>query len=88
MSMLPLSIFSFYLVSFRELPLRLTVTARVALKTFLPQLEKKIWRSKEIVEINMIKLWGNRLSQISLSLLLDQEVNFLLQMLFLGTVQH
>ena len=86
--MLPLSIFSICLVSFREIPFkRLTLTVPVALKPFL-----LCWRRR----FEEVKKWsykhdetlGHRLSQVSLSLCLSQGMNFFLTMLFLGTVQH
>ena len=55
MPLLPLSIFSIF-VSFRGTFQAINLNSTSSFKTLLPQLE--IWKSKEIVEINMMKIWG------------------------------
>ena len=57
MSMLPLSIFSI-LVSFRGTFQAIDPNSTSKFKTSLSSQLEKIGRSKEIVEINMMKIWG------------------------------
>ena len=58
MSMLSLSIFFDLLSIFQRGTFQaINPNSTSSFKTFLPQLEEKIWRNKEIVEIYMMKLW-------------------------------